>query len=54
MEADLQVLVIGGTLDGDALSGDILYRAATNGHPDCAAIEGCISVQKYNGTRPPK
>ena len=35
-----------GTLEGDALSGDILYRAERNGHPDCAAIEGCISVKK--------
>lgn len=42
-----------GSLDGDALSGDILYRAQTNDHADCAAIQGCVSVQKYNGTRPP-
>lgn len=42
-----------GTLDGDALSGDILYRSVTTDHPDCAALRGCVSVQQFNGTRPP-
>lgn len=42
-----------GTLDGDALSGDILYRAVTTDHVDCGALRGCVSVQQYNGTRPP-
>lgn len=40
-------------LNGDILSGDIEYTAATNGNPDCGAIEGCVSLQEFNGTRPP-
>ena len=42
------------TLDGDVLAGDIRYTAATNGNPDCAALEGCTSRQQFNGTRPPQ
>ena len=40
-------------LDGDVLSGEIRYEKATNGNPDCAASEGCVSAQDFNGTRPP-
>jgi hypothetical protein len=39
--------------DGDAMSGRVEYRAATNGHADCASREGCLSVQDFNATRPP-
>jgi len=42
------------TLDGDVLDGNIYYRAATNGNPDCSALEGCASRQQFNGTRPPQ
>lgn len=45
---------IAGTLDGDVLTGAIDYRAATNGNPDCAALEGCRTFQDFNGTRPPR
>lgn len=45
---------IHGTLDGDVLRGTIEYRAAGNGNSDCAQLAGCISVQDYNGTRPPQ
>ena len=45
--------VLDGTLEGDVLQGEIRYESATNGNPDCAAIEGCASVQDFNGTRPP-
>ncbi|HEU0029592.1 MAG TPA: hypothetical protein VFQ53_03090 [Kofleriaceae bacterium] len=45
--------VIDATSSGDTLTGRIEYRAATNGSPDCAAIEGCVSFQDFNGTRPP-
>lgn len=41
-------------IDGDVLVGDILYTAATNGNPDCAPLEGCSSLQSFNGTRPPE
>jgi hypothetical protein len=41
------------TLDGDAIEGEIRYEKATNGNPDCAPFEGCISYQDVNGTRPP-
>lgn len=42
-----------GTLDGDTLAGEVLYRAATTDHPDCAPLAGCVTVQQYNGSRPP-
>jgi hypothetical protein len=42
-----------GTLSGDVLTGNIRYTPATNGHPDCSTIEGCVSRQEFNGTRPP-
>lgn len=41
-------------LDGDVLTGTIDYTAATNGNPDCADLEGCVSTQEFNGTRPPQ
>jgi len=44
---------IKGSLDGDALTGRIEYRAADNGNPDCAPISGCLTYQDFNGTRPP-
>lgn len=40
-------------LTGDILTGEIRYRAATVDNPDCAPIEGCVSIQRFNGTRPP-
>jgi len=40
-------------LAGDTLTGKIEYRAATNGNPDCAAFDNCVSFQDFNGTRPP-
>ncbi|MEO8698640.1 MAG: hypothetical protein ABI867_01320 [Kofleriaceae bacterium] len=44
---------IDATLDDDSLTGRIEYRAATNGNPDCSALEDCLSFQDFNGTRPP-
>lgn len=41
-------------LDGDTLSGQLNYVAATNGNPDCGAIASCGSYQEIVGTRPPK
>jgi hypothetical protein len=45
---------IDATISGDTLTGRIEYRAATNNHPDCTAIAGCVSFQDFNGTRPPR
>jgi hypothetical protein len=45
---------IDASLAGDALSGRINYKAATNDNPDCTALEGCVSFQEFNGTRPPE
>ncbi len=42
------------TLDGDTLVGRIDYTTATNGNPDCAPVEGCVTFQDFNGTRPPR
>jgi hypothetical protein len=41
-------------VDGDVITGNIRYRAATNNNPDCSAIEGCVTRQEFNGTRPPQ
>jgi hypothetical protein len=42
-----------GTLDGDVLTGEIVYEAKTDGADTCGARTGCRSVQSFNGTRPP-
>lgn len=40
-------------LDGDVLQGQIAYEFATNENPDCFALERCVTLQNFNGTRPP-
>lgn len=45
---------IDASIDGDTLTGVINYQAATVGNPDCAPLEGCVSFQEFNGTRPPQ
>ena len=45
---------IDASISGDTLTGRIDYRAATNANPDCAPLEGCVSFQEFNGTRPPQ
>lgn len=45
---------IDASLIGDTLTGRINYKAATNDNPDCTALEGCVSFQEFNGTRPPQ
>ncbi len=44
-----------GKVDGDTLHGRVEYRAATTtpSNPDCAPIQGCLTFQEFNGTRPP-
>jgi hypothetical protein len=46
--------ILTGTLIGDTLTGDIRYTPSTNGSPDCATIEDCVSRQQYNGVRAPR
>jgi hypothetical protein len=46
-------VTLDGSLAGDAISGTVSYAPATNGNPDCAAIE-CSSIQDFSGSRPPK
>jgi hypothetical protein len=41
-------------IDGNVLTGQIDYLAATNANPDCAGITNCRSFQDFNGTRPPQ
>jgi hypothetical protein len=45
--------LLDGNIDGDVITGTITYTAATNDQTDCAPLEGCASVQDFNGTRPP-
>jgi hypothetical protein len=40
-------------LDGDLLEGQLIYTVIDNGSQDCQEIQGCASVQDFNGTRPP-
>lgn len=42
-----------GTQTGDSIAGDIVYATATNGNPDCSAVE-CSASQRFSGSRPPK
>jgi hypothetical protein len=42
------------TSNGDLLTGRIEYRPATNGHTDCASVDGCLTYQEFNGSRPPQ
>ncbi len=44
---------IHGEVDGDFLTGHIEYTTATNGSPECGTLEGCVSMQSFNGARPP-
>lgn len=43
-----------GTATGDILTGRINYTPATNGHTDCASVDGCLTYQEFNGSRPPQ
>jgi hypothetical protein len=44
---------INASQDGDAMSGRVEYRTATNGVADCGSRQGCVTVQEFNATRPP-
>ena len=46
-------LVLGALLGSSDFSGTIDYTPDTNGSPECAAVEGCMAVQRFNGNRPP-
>ena len=51
--ADLTEIV--GDVENDTIEGRVEYRAATTTpqNPDCSSIQGCLSFQEFNGTRPP-
>lgn len=40
-------------VSGNLLTGQIDYKSATNGNPDCSAIQNCDSFQDPSGTRAP-
>jgi len=40
--------------DGDTMSGRVEYRAATNNDSTCGSHQGCLTVQEFNATRPPR
>lgn len=44
-----------GDVTRDTLTGRVNYSAATTtpSNPDCASIQGCLTFQEFNGTRPP-
>jgi hypothetical protein len=43
-----------GSINGDAIDGTVTYRPSTNHNADCGHLETCTSVQRWNGTRPPR
>jgi hypothetical protein len=43
-----------GMLAGDSISGMLDYTTMTNGSPDCGSLEGCHTIQRYSGSRPPR
>ena len=43
-----------GKLNGDSISGRLNFTAKTNGNPDCAVLETCVSYQEFTGSRPPR
>jgi hypothetical protein len=47
-------VLLEGTLNGDALQGNLTYTPKTNGSPDCGALETCQAIQTFAGARPPK
>jgi hypothetical protein len=40
-------------VDGDTIAGQIVYRASTNGSPDCGVLLDCTNAQELSGARPP-
>ena len=46
--------VITATLATDTFTGKITYTGATNNNSDCATIQGCVSYQNFDGSRPPQ
>jgi hypothetical protein len=48
------VSIIDASLSNDVLMGQIRYEAVTDGVTDCGFLNGCASIQEFNGTRPPQ
>jgi hypothetical protein len=49
------VLALAALASCDSSPADVAgkHTPATNGSPDCGALEGCVSSQALDGTRPP-
>jgi len=41
------------SVDGDVIEGQLIWRPVTNMHADCGVLEGCQTLQTFNGLRPP-
>lgn len=47
-------VTLNATIDGDVLEGDMRYTVITNGDDSCTAVPNCVTIQRFNGTRPPQ
>ncbi len=47
------ILDLSGTINGDTMSGRVVWSYDTNSSADCGAMATCESVQLMNGSRPP-
>lgn len=47
------ILDLSGTINGDTMSGRVVWSYDTNSSADCGAMATCESIQLMNGSRPP-
>ena len=40
-------------VNGDFIEGELQWRPVTNHHADCGILETCVTLQSFNGSRPP-
>lgn len=45
-------VVMEALFEDELLSGEIRYRATTNGSPNCGTLRSCENSQRFNGARP--
>lgn len=48
------ILDLTGSINGDTMSGRVVWSYDTNASADCGAMATCESVQLMNGSRPPR
>ena len=48
------LVVMDSELVGNALQGEVVYTAKTNGNANCGVLETCHARQEFSGSRPPK